>query len=91
MLDAIRSAVRDDRYLISLHADERMRQRRVPAWQVLTSVAEAKLLRQRPENRPNPVVELEQMLPDGTTVKTVWAWLASDQVAKLITVHFVDR
>ena len=32
-----------------------------------------------------------QVLADGTTVKAVWAHIASLDLAKLVTVHFFDR
>lgn len=91
LLDRIRSAGCEDRFLIGLHANERLRERSIRAWQIVAGLENAKLLRERPEARPNPVVEVEQLLPDGTPVKAVWAWLPAAGVAKLVTVHFFDR
>lgn len=31
-----------------------------------------------------------QFLADGTQVKVVWSFLAQADVAKLVTVHFID-
>lgn len=39
---------------------------------------------------PNPVVEVAQVLPDGTEFKAVWSYLRLSGVAKLVTVHFLD-
>jgi hypothetical protein len=60
-------------------------------WQVVAGVSTAKLLVERPNNRPNPVVEFDQLLSDGTSIKAVWSWLKVTDYAKLVTVHFHDR
>ena len=88
--DRVREAVAEGRYHIGIHADERLRGRRIRAWQVIGGVEGSRVLRERPKARPNPVVEVEQLLPDGTTVKAVWAYIRSVDVAKLVTVHFLD-
>lgn len=87
----ILGAIAADRYVIGVHADGRLRERRIPAWQVIASANEGGLLLERADARPNPVVEIEQILPDGTTVKVVWAWLMPDRTAKLVTVHFFNQ
>jgi len=51
---------------------------------------EATLLRERPASRPNPSVIVRQLLPDGTEVEVVWAWLSQTERAKLVTVFFRD-
>jgi len=83
-------AVRDGRYVISRHANERLRFRRIAAWQVISGIEDATILDERPKAEPNPTVELEQRLADGTPVKVIWSWLNSIRTAKLITVHFFD-
>lgn len=88
----IKQAVREERYVIGRHANERLRQRRIPAWQVTSGVESGTLVRERSNAKPNPVAEVRQQLPDGTPVKAVWAWIESDGgVAKLVTVHFFDE
>jgi hypothetical protein len=87
----IKQAVADERYVIGRHANERLRQRRVAAWQVISGVESGKLLAERPNAQPNPVAEVEQLLADGTPIKAVWAWLEDERVAKLVTVHFFDE
>ena len=89
--DQIRRAVNEDRFGVSVHADEQMKDRGIELWQVLEGVDSGKLLRERPKARPNPVVELEHGLADGTVVIAVWAWLGLERVAKLVTVHFIDH
>jgi hypothetical protein len=89
--DRIRGAVAEGRWVIGNHADDRLRERKVPAWQVEAGVADAKLLRERPDEQPNPAVEVEQVLADGTPIKAVWSWLRYNRAAKLVTVHFFDR
>lgn len=61
------------------------------AWQIVAGVGEAKCLIERRRAKPNPLVEVEQLLPDGTPVKTVWAYLRLVDMAKIVTVHFFDR
>ena len=87
----IRRAIRDHRYVFGTHADERLRERRITAWQVVADSDSARVIRERPDAVPNPVVEFDQLLPDGTPFKAVWAWLSIDQIAKLVTVHFYNR
>ena len=91
LADNIREAVRDERYVFGVHADQRLRERRIPSWQVIAGVDTATVLRERPDATPNPVAEFDQTLPDGTTVKVAWAWISQSRVAKLVTVHFYNR
>jgi hypothetical protein len=90
LFDHIRDAVARDRYVFSDHADNMLRERGVMHWQVVAGVDAARVLSERPQTQPNPTVELEQTLPDGTAVKAVWAYLAALDLAKLVTVHFFD-
>jgi hypothetical protein len=48
-------------------------------------------LAERRDAKPNPVIEVSELLPDGTPIKAVWAYLSNMNVAKLVTVHFFDR
>ncbi len=91
LFDRIRAAVAADRYVVGLHAADRLQERRISEWHVVAGVAGGRLLCERPDDRPNPAVEVEQFLPDGTAVKTVWSWLGPDEVAKLVTVYFFDE
>ena len=91
LVDRVRAAVAAERYVFSDHADNALRDRGIVHWHIVSGVADARLLSQRPQTRPNPTVELEQTLPDGTSVKAVWAYLAALDLAKLVTVHFFDR
>ena len=91
LADSIRVAVRDGRYVFGIHADQVLRDRRIAGWQVVAGLEDAALLRERPRATPNPVAEFDQILADGTPVKAVWAWITDQKVAKLVTVHFIDR
>jgi len=86
----IREAVRDERYVFGAHADQRLRERRILGWQVVAGLDDAKVIRETPDAMPNPVVEFDEVLPDGTPFKAVWAWISADRTAKLVTVHFYD-
>jgi hypothetical protein len=87
--DNIRLAVHEQRYVFSLHANHRLRARRIMAWQVVAGLDAAKLMLERPNAAPNPVAEFDQILSDGTAVKTVWAWISRHRTAKLVTVYFL--
>ncbi len=91
LFDRIRAAVEAGRYVITLHAAQRLRERRVPQWQAISGLRDATLLLERPRARPNPCIEVEQWLADGTPVKAVWAWLPYDQAAQLVTLHYLNR
>lgn len=91
LAELILQAVDEDRYLFSDHADNQLRERLILHWQVIESLRTAIILRERPSDRPNPIVEFEQTLPDGTAIKSVWAFIRRANHAKLVTVHFFDR
>jgi hypothetical protein len=84
LLERIRTAVDQDRFFVSVHADEQMKERSIELWQVIDGVRSGRLLRERLQARPNPVVEIEQVLADGTVVLAVWAWLGPERTAKLV-------
>ncbi len=60
-------------------------------WQLLEDLERSEVLSERPQTKPNPTIELQQTLADGTRVKSVWGYMHGIQVAKLVTVHFFDR
>jgi hypothetical protein len=91
LFDAIHQAVGNGRYVVSIHADLRLRERHIEAWQVEAAMPDALLLRERPHTQPNPGIEAKIMLPDGTSAKVIWAWLERAQAAKIVSVHFFDR
>jgi len=82
--------VRNDRFLVGVHADEMCEERLIAAWQVVSGIENAELLRERPSSKPNPSVVVRQVLADGTQVEVVWAWLSQTDRAKLVTVYFPD-
>jgi hypothetical protein len=79
-----------DQYVIGLHAAERLEERGIMDWQVVSGVSDGELILERPSAQPNPVVEVRETLPDGTEIKAVWSLLRQSGVAKLVTVHFFD-
>ncbi|HKQ49028.1 MAG TPA: hypothetical protein VJZ71_13240 [Phycisphaerae bacterium] len=91
LFDQIREAVEEGRYLIGVHAGNQLDERGIPDWQVVAGLDEGVLRIERPSAQPNPVVEVEELLPDGTTVNAVWSWLPHHRAAKLVTVHYFDR
>ena len=87
----IELAVSLDRFFVSKHARDRLRQRLIPLWPVTTSLPDGTLLAERPNDRPHPAIEVRQTLPDGTDVKVVWSYDAPEAEARLVTVHYFDR
>ena len=90
LLEAIREAIHDGRYLVSWHADERAEERGVTAWQLVAEFDHAELVRERPRSKPKPSVVVRQTLVDGSEVEAIWAWLSESRRAKLVTVYFRD-
>jgi hypothetical protein len=89
--DKIRAAIVGERYVVGEHASERLEERGIMEWQVVAAIVEAVPLVERLKAKPNPAVEFQQLLPDGTEFKSVWSYLAKSNVAKLVTVHFFDE
>lgn len=89
--EQIRQAVLEGRHVIGVHAGNRLDERGIPDWQVVAGMPLGKLVRERPNDEPNPAIEIEQMLPDGTAILAVWSWLPFHGAAKLVTVHYYDR
>jgi hypothetical protein len=91
LFQLIRDLVAAGEYIIGEHASERLEQRGILEWQVVAGLEEGQLLSERPRARPNPAIEVEEVLPDGTECKAVWSYLRTSNVAKLVTVHFFDE
>lgn len=90
LFERILEAVRQDRFVVSWHADERCEERGVNDWQVIAGIEQAELIRERPQSKPHPSVVVRQELSDGTDVEVVWSWLARTRRAKLVTVYFQE-
>jgi len=81
----------DERYVVGLHATERLEERGIMEWQVVAGLEHGKLICERPKSRPNPAVEVRETLPEGTEIMAVWAHLPGSNFAKLVTVHYFDE
>lgn len=90
LFDTIRQRVLAGRYVIGQHAAERLDERGVLEWQAVDGIEDGERVLERPDASPNPAVEVDQYLTDGTPVKAVWSYLVSADAAKLVTVHFYD-
>ena len=88
LVDAIRQAVREGRFLVSVHARERLAERKVRLWQVEAGLETAAITEIRPDDEPNPSIVVEATLPDGTPATVVWSWMVASRQAKLVTVYF---
>jgi hypothetical protein len=91
LFDTIRRRVRDRRYVVGQHAAERLEERGFLEWQVVDGIVHAKLQKERPRDQPNPAVEVLQTLPDGTEVEAVWSYIKQADIAKLVTVYYLDE
>ncbi len=90
LFEKIRENVMTGRYLVSEHASERLDERGILEWQVVDGIEHSKLLAERALDQPNPVVEVLELLADGMEIKAVWSLLILIDVAKLVTVHFIE-
>ncbi len=90
LFERIRDAVNDGRYVVGDHAAIRADERGIADWQLVAGLKDGILRRERRRAQPNPCVEVEQLLADGTSVIVVWSWLAHLRVSKLVTVYFLD-
>jgi hypothetical protein len=88
LVEQIRSAVREGRFLVAVHARERLAERKVRLWQIEAGLETAIIVEVRPDDEPNPSIIVEEMLPDGTTIIVVWSWLTASNRAKLVTVFY---
>ena len=62
LFDTIRHLVADGRYLVSQHAAERLEERGILEWQVVDGLAAGEVLVERPRAKPNPKIEVRQLL-----------------------------
>jgi hypothetical protein len=90
LFENIRDAVRNERFLVSWHADDSLEKRELTAWQIVAGLEDATLIQERPRSKPNPSIVVRQELADGGQVEVVWSWLAETKRAKLVTVYFRD-
>ena len=91
LFDTIRQLVIAERYVVGQHASERLEERGILEWQVVSGLDEGELIVERPDAKPNPAVKVRETLADGTEVKAVWSHLRQTGMAKLVTVHFFDE
>ncbi|MGE0608447.1 MAG: DUF4258 domain-containing protein [Pirellulales bacterium] len=90
LFDTIRQLVNAEKYAVSEHAAERLEERGIMEWQAVAGLEDGKLVVERANAMPNPIVEVEECLPDGTEFKAVWSYLRRSDIAKLVTVHFFE-
>ena len=91
LFDTIRQLVADEKYIVGEHAVLRLEERGILEWQAVYGLECGELILERPNDKPNPAVEVRERLLDGTEFKAVWSYLRRSGVAKLVTVHFLDE
>ncbi|HSW00281.1 MAG TPA: DUF4258 domain-containing protein [Sedimentisphaerales bacterium] len=89
--DAIRRLVAEEKYVVGEHAVRRLEERGILEWQAVSGLEDGKLLLERPDDKPNPAIEVQERLPDGTEFKAVWSYLSRGEVGKLVTVRSFDE
>lgn len=73
LIATIRQLVAEGKYVVGLHASERLEERGIMEWQAVVGLPTGELLAEHPRAKPNPKVEVNQMLPDGTEYKAIWS------------------
>jgi hypothetical protein len=91
LFEIVRQLVGEEKYIVGLHASERLEERGIMEWQAVTGLEDGVLIAESPGATPNPTAEVREILPDGTEFKAVWSHLSQSGVAKLVTVHFFDE
>ncbi|MEW6359140.1 MAG: DUF4258 domain-containing protein [Planctomycetota bacterium] len=91
LFERIRKLVAEGKYVVGEHAVERLEERGILEWQAVVGLENGELMLDRPAEKPNPAIEVREMLPDGTEFNAVWSYLPRSGVAKLVTVHFFDE
>lgn len=91
LFNTIRQLVAEEKYVVGQHAAERLEERGIMECQAVVGLDDGELIVERQDAIPNPVVEVREVMPDGTEFKVVWSHLRQSGVAKLVTVHFFDR
>jgi hypothetical protein len=91
LFQKLKILVFEERYVIGQHASERLEERGIMEWQVVAGLTNGVLLKERLDAQPNPIIEVSQILEDGTVVKAVWSYLGNSGFAKLVTVHYFDE
>ena len=91
LFQKLKILVFEERYVIGQHASERLEERGIMELQVVAGLTNGVLLKERLDAQPNPIIEVSQILEDGTVVKAVWSYLGNSGFAKLVTVHYFDE
>jgi hypothetical protein len=91
LFDSIRSLVLKGSYVIGEHAVERLEERGILEWQVVDGIEYGLLLVERISDLPNPSVEVQQLLADGTAIRAIWSHLKYADFAKLVTVYYSEK
>ncbi|HTU92154.1 MAG TPA: DUF4258 domain-containing protein, partial [Gemmataceae bacterium] len=81
VFETIRQLVAEEKYVVGLHASERLEERGIMEWQIVAGLEDSELIVERPDALPNPAIEVRESLPDGTEVKVVWSLLRQSGVA----------
>ena len=87
---SIATAIGNESYLVSLHAQRRLRDRSIELWQIEAGVTGWVVEEVRPDDLPNPSMVCKQTLLDGAEVTVVWALVPEESQALLVTVYFPD-
>jgi hypothetical protein len=81
LFETIRRLVAEEKYVVGQHASERLEERGMMEWQVVAGLDDGELIIEREDALPNPAIEVQECLPDGTEFKAVWSHLRQSGVA----------
>lgn len=65
--ETIRELVREQKYVVGLHASERLEGRRIMKRQAVNRLLDGEWLREQLDARPNPAIEAPELLPTGAS------------------------
>ena len=71
LFDKSRQLVDEEKYVVGEHASERLEERGILEWHAVAGLSDGALLAETTNATPNPKIEVQQTLPDGTEVKAV--------------------
>jgi hypothetical protein len=77
LFETTRGLIAAGKYVVGEHASDRLNERGILEWQAVTGLDDGDLIVERPDAKPNSVVEVRETLPDGTEFKAFWSYLRS--------------
>ena len=90
-LPEIRSAFEEGRYKITFHARQQMLDREIYREDLAYVFDQGEIIREAPNARPNPKVQVAALLPNNRTLIVVVSKPRSSQIIRIVTVFYNDE